>query len=104
MSYYREDEAKAKAQAKLESLQTARTSQMKRYWVTYQKLSGDMGVDELLEIFCKYRNSVMYTNWCNNGVYFLSDDNVRRVFNNIISAIRSEEDRIARPSFAKFFG
>jgi chorismate mutase len=104
LSYYRQDEAEAKAKAKLESLQSSRTSQMKRYWVTYKKLSEEMGLEEILEIFCKYRNSVMYTNWCNNGVYFLSDDNVRRVFNNIISNIRSEEERINRPSFAKNFG
>jgi len=104
LSYYRQDEAEAKAKAKLESLQIARNSQMKRYWTAYIKLSERMGIEEILDIFCKYRDSVMYTNWCYNGAYFLSDDNVRRVFNNIISTTRSEEDRINRPSFNKKFG
>jgi len=103
LSHYEEHKAKEKAKAKLESLKSARSSQMKRYWVAYNKLSSQLGIDELLEMFCKNRDSVMYMNWQNNGSYFLSDDNVRRVFNEIISSIRVEDERINRPSFAKNF-
>jgi retron-type reverse transcriptase len=104
LSHYEEDKAKEKARAKLESLKTARSSQMKRYWVAYNKLSSQLGLDEILEKFCRNRDSVMYSNWRNNGSYFLSDDNVRRVFNELISSIRVEDERINRPSFAKNFG
>ena len=104
MSHYREDKARAKAKDKLDTLDTARDTQMRKYHAIYKKLADQMGLDEVLELFCRCRDSVMYTNWCNNGVYFLSDDNVRRVFNNTISAMQSEEDRICRPSFAKNFG
>ncbi len=100
MSYYEEDKAKEKAIAKLESLKTARSSQMKRYWVAYNKLSSKFGIDEILERFCKSHSSVMYVNWRNNGSYFLSDDNVRRVFNEMISAIKVEDERINRASYS----
>lgn len=104
LSNYREDKAKERAKAKLESLNTARDSQMRRYSAVFKKLSEDMGIEEILNIFCKNRDSVMYLHWSNNGTYILTDDNVRRVFNGITSSIRVEEERVTRPSFAKNFG